>query len=120
MAQELLYRLDDPGYTIYHRAALGGLAASIRAWGNAAPIGIKAELERLQVRLWWDRLTDHSALERILQASFKLTSDKIIDLPGQFIPPSETELKKGQIQGVAKGAVTDQAKFMTQIFGVAA
>ena len=93
MAQELLYRLDAPGYTIYHRAALGGLAATIRAWGNAVPIGITAEVERLQVRLGWDRLTDHSALELILQASFRLTSDKIIDLPGQFIPPSETELK---------------------------
>lgn len=93
MTQELLYRLDDPGYTIYHRAALGGLAATIQAWGSAAPIGITAEVERLQVRLWWDLLTDHSALERILQASFRLTSDKIIDLPGQFIPPDTTELK---------------------------
>ncbi|WP_017655320.1 type I-MYXAN CRISPR-associated Cas8a1/Cmx1 [Fortiea contorta] len=93
MGLELLYRLDDLGYTIYHRAALGGLAATIRAWGNAAPMDIKTEVERLQVRLYWDNLTDHSALKQILEASFRLTSEKIIDLPGQFIPSDEIELK---------------------------
>ena len=33
MENELIYSLSHPGYTIYHRAALGGLAATIRAWG---------------------------------------------------------------------------------------
>ena len=39
MAQELIYRLGNPDYTIYHRAALGGLAATIRAWGDPSQRG---------------------------------------------------------------------------------
>ena len=30
----IVYRLNDPGFTIYHRASLGGLAATVRAWNK--------------------------------------------------------------------------------------
>ena len=67
MAKQLNYRLTNPGYTIYHRAALGGLAATIRAWGNNAPEGIEAEFTRDTARLaWGDDITDQEALRRIL------------------------------------------------------
>ena len=51
MEKELIYRLSNPGYTLYHRAALGGLAATIRAWGANPPEGITAEVTRERVRL---------------------------------------------------------------------
>src|SRR3712207_6228070 len=85
-ARELRYRLSDPNFTIYHRAALGGLAATVRAWGENPPPGIEAEATRDTVRLaWGEDLTPQAALQRILDASFKLTEDKLIDLPGQGI-----------------------------------
>ena len=43
MEKELTYRLSNPNYTIYHRAALGGLAATIRAWGTNPPDGITVQ-----------------------------------------------------------------------------
>jgi hypothetical protein len=79
----LTYRLSDPNYTIYHRAALGGLAATIKAWGKSPPEGILPKLERDFVSIEKKRnLTDREALKQILDASFKLTEDKLIDLPG--------------------------------------
>ena len=53
MAKELVFRLSNPGYTIYHRAALGGLAATIRAWGENPPPGITASYDRDTARLAW-------------------------------------------------------------------
>lgn len=90
---ELVYRLSNPGYTIYHRAALGGLAATLRTWqeDDTTPAGIKAELKSDSVRLaWGDGITPQEALRLILDASFKLTPDKsiggkLIDLPGHGI-----------------------------------
>lgn len=89
------YRLTNPGYTIYHRAALGGLAATVQAWdeGKAKdkPVGITAELDADRVRLSWQGITDQEALRSILDASFKLTNPdkphggKLIDLPGHEI-----------------------------------
>ncbi|MGI9069348.1 MAG: type I-MYXAN CRISPR-associated Cas8a1/Cmx1 [Pyrinomonadaceae bacterium] len=89
------YRLTNPGYTIYHRAALGGLAATVRAWDEGEdkdkPEGIAAELHADHVRLSWKNITEQEALRRILDASFKLTSPdkphggKLIDLPGHGI-----------------------------------
>lgn len=86
MEKEIIYRLNNPNYTIYHRAALGGLAATVRAWGTNLPDGINAQVEKDQVRLAWSgEISDQEALKRILAASFKLTKDKLIDLPGQGI-----------------------------------
>ena len=94
MAKELIYRLNNPGYTIYHRAALGGLAATVRAWGTNKPDGITAELHKDHVRLaWGDALTDQEALRRILAASFKLTDDKLLELPGQGIRADQADLR---------------------------
>ncbi|MCI0487075.1 MAG: type I-MYXAN CRISPR-associated Cas8a1/Cmx1 [Blastocatellia bacterium] len=91
--KELFYRLTNPSYTIYHRAALGGLAATIRAWGNNKPEGIEVELQSDSVRLsWGNELTEQEALRRILAASFKLTEDKLIDLPGQGISADQYDL----------------------------
>ena len=101
MAKELIYRLGNPGYTIYHRAALGGMAATIRAWGNAKPDGIEADLERDWIRLAWNRrLADQEALQRLLAASFKLTEDKMIDLPGQGIAPDQQDLRLAVHTGI--------------------
>jgi CRISPR-associated protein Cas8a1/Csx13 len=102
MAKELIYRLSNPGYTIYHRAALGGLAATIRAWGASKPPGIEAEVQPDFVRLaWGDDLTDQEALRRILDASFKLTGDKLIDLPGQGIRADQEDLRLAIHNGLA-------------------
>ncbi len=50
----LVYRLSNPNYTIYHRAALGGLASTIKAWGDNQPQEITARVERDEVVLSWD------------------------------------------------------------------
>src|SRR5262245_44266091 len=94
MAKELIYRLSNPGYTIYHRAALGGLAATVRAWGTNKPDAIEADLQRDFVRLaWGDDLSDQEALRRILAVSFRLSDDKMIDLPGQAIRADQADLR---------------------------
>src|SRR5262249_8281855 len=101
MAKELIYRLSDPGYTIYHRAALGGLAATVRAWGANKPEGIEADLQPDFVRLAWsDNLSDQEALRRILAASFKLTDDKMIELPGQAIRVDQADLRLAVHNGI--------------------
>ncbi|MEP7338534.1 MAG: type I-MYXAN CRISPR-associated Cas8a1/Cmx1 [Acidobacteriota bacterium] len=101
MAKEIVYRLSNPGYTIYHRAALGGLAATVRAWGANKPAGIQAELQRDFVRLaWGDELADQDALRNIIEASFKLTDDKLIDLPGQGIRADQHDLRLAIHNGI--------------------
>lgn len=101
MAKELIYRLSSPDCTIYHRAALGGLAATIRAWGDHLPEGIQAELDSNSVRLTWtDEISDREALRRILAASFKLTNDKLIDLPGQGIGTAQHDLRLAIHNGI--------------------
>jgi len=101
MARETIYRLSNPGYTIYHRAALGGLAATIRAWGENKPLGIEATLQRDHVRLaWTDDLSDQEALRRIIEASFKLTDEKLIDLPGQGIRADQDGLRLAIHNGI--------------------
>ena len=101
MEKELIYRLSNPNYTIYHRAALGGLAATIRAWGTNPPDGITAAVTRDHVRLAWsDQMTDQEALRRILEASFKLTADKLIDLPGQGIKAGQDDLRLAIHNGI--------------------
>jgi CRISPR-associated protein Cas8a1/Csx13 len=98
----LVYRLSNPNYTIYHRAALGGLAATIHAWGAMPPEGIYADLQRDEVRLSWDEaLTDQEAVHRILDASFKLTEDKLIDLPGQQLRVGQEDLRLAVHNGIA-------------------
>lgn len=98
---ELIYRLNNPNYTIYHRAALGGLAATIYAWKKNPPDGIQAELEPDQVRLaWGDELSDQEALRRILAASFKLTKDKMIELPGHGITEDKYGLRLAIHNGI--------------------
>jgi hypothetical protein len=90
----LTYRLSNPNYTIYHRAALGGLAATIKAWGKSPPEGILPKLEQDYVTIQkTGDLTDKKALQLILDASFKLTEDKLIDLPGQFIREDAIDLR---------------------------
>jgi len=101
MAKELIYRLSNPGYTIYHRAALGGLAATVRAWGASKPEGIEAELQNDYVRLaWGDQLPEQEALRRILAAAFKLTEDKMINLPGQGIRADQADLRLAIHNGI--------------------
>ena len=90
----LVYRLSNSGYTIYHRAALGGLAATIRAWGQNLPPGITAKIERDEVSIAWDKdISDKEFLRILLDNSFRLTADKLIDLPGQQIDPDKDDLR---------------------------
>lgn len=97
MARELIYRLTNPNYTVYHRAALGGLASTVLAWRakpRSAPAGIEHDVQRDRVRLAWrDDLSDQEALQRILDASFRLTKDKLIDLVGQAVAEDNVELR---------------------------
>jgi CRISPR-associated protein Cas8a1/Csx13 len=98
----LEYRLSNPNYTIYHRAALGGLAATIRAWGRSQPEGITAKVERDHVSLSWDEnLTDQELLRRLIDASFKLDEEtKMIDLPGQRIGAGREDLRLAIHNGI--------------------
>jgi CRISPR-associated protein Cas8a1/Csx13 len=101
MDRGLNYQLNNPNYTIYHRAALGGLAATIHAWGNKPPTGITAQLEKDSISLCWnDEVTDQEALNRILEASFKLTESKLIDLPGQGLKPDQDDLRLAIHNGI--------------------
>lgn len=101
MALDITYRLTNPNYTIYHRAALGGLAATITAWGNSPPDGInaKVEFDRILLKSSED-ITEKEAVRRILEASFRLTDDKLIDLPGQFIGENAIDLKIAVHEGL--------------------
>lgn len=102
----LVYRLSDPGYTIYHRAALGGLAATVRAWQDEdndydPPEGVAAKLTRDTVELSWAAdLPAAEVVRRILGASFKLTEDKLIDLPGHQIADDPRGLRLAIHSGV--------------------
>lgn len=101
----LVYRLSNPNYTIYHRAALGGLAATIHAWdeNNEQPDGIRGKIERDQVRLSWDEnLSDQEFLHRLISASFKRDEEsKLIELPGQQIKPGVKDLRLAIHNGIA-------------------
>lgn len=99
----LVYRLSDPNYTIYHRAALGGLAATIEAWNDRAPDGINAKVERDQVRISWDEtLSDQEFLLRLIRASFKIDEEsKLIELPGQQIKTGVKDLRLAIHNGIA-------------------
>lgn len=100
---ELGFRLSNPNYTIYHRAALGGLAATVRAWQEnqkLRPKGINADFNEREVNLSWRGISDREALRRILEASFRLTphkrgkpGGKLIDLPAHGIEHSEDGLR---------------------------
>lgn len=102
----LVYRLSDPGYTIYHRAALGGLAATVRAWQDEdnehePPTGITPKLTRDTVELSWSEdLPAVEVVRRILAASFKLTGDKLIDLPGHNISEDKRGLRLAIHSGI--------------------
>jgi CRISPR-associated protein Cas8a1/Csx13 len=114
--KSMVYRLDDPGFTIYHRAALGGLAATVRAWnknGVADPLKydrpsageagiltgpngsrVTISMDSAQVTLAWYEPTSHrEALALLLSASFERTDQGMIFLPGQgFLPDREDVL----------------------------
>lgn len=101
----IVYRLSDPGFTIYHRASLGGLAASIRSWKHGVPASLEFKedrksgggtlsdgegrsvgtaLDATSVTLTWDgSTTDREALAMLLKASFRRTDTGMIYLPGQ-------------------------------------
>jgi len=103
MAKELNYKLTNPNYTIYHRAALGGLAATIHAWGKRQPTGIQAKVTCDQVWLSWENIiTDQEALRRILTASFKLTEGKMIDLPGHGVRAGQDDLRLAIHNGLTR------------------
>lgn len=99
----LVYRLSNPNYTIYHRAALGGLAATIQAWEDEQPAGIKAEVKRDHVHLSWDEsLSDQDFLRRLIDASFKRDeASKLIELPGQQIKKGIKDLRLAIHNGIA-------------------
>lgn len=98
----LVYRLSNPGYTIYHRAALGGLAATIHAWGENQPGKITAKIESDRVSIAWNEsISDKEFLRILLENSFRLTADKLIDLPGQQIDRDKDDLRIAIHNGIS-------------------
>lgn len=100
----LIYRLNNPNYTIYHRAALGGLASTVIAWGKNQPEGITAKVEENQVLFSWnsEKLSDQDFLRELIKASFKLSNDdsKMIDLPGQRLDAAREDLRLAVHNGI--------------------
>ena len=116
----IVYRLSDPGFTIYHRAALGGLAATIRSWNarlkhgmppplplsfveargtnggtlqNADGRSVRAAVDANSVTLDWDDpTTDRNALALVLEASFRRTDKGMMYLPGQGFGPDRQDV----------------------------
>lgn len=102
MALNIEYRLADPNFTIYHRAALGGLAATIESWNDKPPDGIVVSLpecDRVIIQSSQE-ISEKEAVRRILNASFRLTNEKLIDLPGQFIDENSLDLKVAIHEGL--------------------
>ncbi|HAX75933.1 MAG TPA: type I-MYXAN CRISPR-associated Cas8a1/Cmx1 [Cyanobacteria bacterium UBA11372] len=97
----LKYRLHEHNFTIYHRAALGGLAATIKAWKETSmPEGIAATVKPDAVEISWSNaLTEQEALRRILTGSFKLT-EEMINLPGQFVGADRVDLRLAIHNGI--------------------
>ncbi len=89
---KIAYRLNDSGYTIYHRAALGGLAATIRSW-QSQPNGLLCQVfpDRVEIE-WNESIAPKEAIRRLLSASFSLSEDGLIDLPGQKIDGARMDL----------------------------
>jgi len=104
----LIYRLSDPGYTVYHRAALGGLAATVRAWQDEdndvdPPAGIAATLTSDSVELsWTNGLPTNEVLRRIVAASFRRTDEGLIELAGHNIREDQRGLRLAVHDGVMK------------------
>lgn len=97
MEKPIIYRLSDPNYTIYHRAALGGLAATIRAWTDNPPLGVRGSIdepEKNSISLNWDDcLTDEEVFTRILAHSFLLDNKtSLIKIPGMFLSENRPDL----------------------------
>lgn len=69
--------------------------------GDNLPAGIETEVESDYVQITWDeKLTEQDALRQILDGSFKLTEDKLIDLPGQFIGEDAADLRLAIHEGL--------------------
>ncbi|CAM3466040.1 type I-MYXAN CRISPR-associated Cas8a1/Cmx1 [Brevibacillus invocatus] len=105
MEYQLMYRLQDKGYTVYHRAALGGLAATIHAWqtnrSDIAPLDLKYEYDEQSVSIGWgEEVSDKEAIMRLLAASFRLTSNKLIDLPGLGLEDNQDGLRVAIHNGI--------------------
>src|SRR5271157_517638 len=121
----LVYRLSEPGFTIYHRAALGGLAATIRAWNeNGVPAPLRYEPERatgggtlhgpdatqVTIRMdatgisldWPSETPDRNALGVLLEASFRRTEEGMIELPGLGLGRNREEVLLAVHSGLAQ------------------
>lgn len=93
---QITYDLFNPAYTIYHRAALGGLACTIYAWMDSgeyerlASQGVHCVYDASTVQLKWDdRLSEAEVIRRLLDISFRVTDKKLIDLPGHGVSESD-------------------------------
>lgn len=81
---KLQYDLNTSYYSIYHRAALAGLASTIKAWRQNGPPDLHCEVSSSTVEIGWtDNISDVEALKRLLAWSFRISDDGVIDLPGQ-------------------------------------
>ena len=121
----LVYRLSEPAFTIYHRAALGGLAATIRAWNeNGVPAPLRYEPERttgggtlhgpdatqVTIRMdateisldWPSETPDRKALGVLLEASFRRTEEGMIELPGLGLGRNREEVLFAVHSGLAQ------------------
>lgn len=99
----LCYQLNDPGYTIYHRASLGGLAATVRSRSWLQPYGINITVQPQCVNIMWDQaLSKTEALKKIADASFRLSADNLIELPGHNIPTTQQDLKVAIHNGITQ------------------
>jgi CRISPR-associated protein Cas8a1/Csx13 len=89
----LVIGLADPGLTPMLRAGLGGLAASVRAiatakqraWPAAVAVGSgRVIVEPRSVQIDWGAEEPLETLRALFEASFRISKQGIIDLPGTY------------------------------------
>jgi CRISPR-associated protein Cas8a1/Csx13 len=113
------FRVDDPNYTNYHRAAVGGLAATIAAFQkmpDLAPEGLSLSFDEQTVTIEYpDDMKRGEVFRRMLAASFRVDSNHLIDMPGQLFGTDDLSLRYAVHQGIIKSTFCQHNLTFTKV-----